>query len=899
MNRVEGVRSIVLVVLGLVFAATTAGAQPCFDVTTFAGRGVGDGGPATAALLSGPRNVTLDTGGNILIADAENARVRRIDANGIITTVAGNGAPGVATDGAKALATTLKEPSGVAVGGTDLFIADAGADVNVVWRVGSDGVIHQFAGSGIQTGSIDGEGGDPSDDLNDGQLAVFATLNTPVRVAVDPSGNVFIADLLNNRVRRVDAASGVMTSAVSGLAAPIGVAIGATDIFIANTGTNQILKAPLAGGPTTVVAGSGATGIAADRDNVDPPLLAALAPLNAAAEVAVDPNGVVYIGDTGNGVVHRVTPDGIIHRVAGTGAFGFKDGIGFLAQFQSPGVALGPGQSLLVPDTNNNRIRRIDPVPTGFTVSTIAGAASGPGDGGPATNAILDRPAGLAVDASNAVLVTEHDSHRVRRIDPSGIITTIVNTHGDNNPATDGQPAATSPLRQPTGVSIDANGNVLIADAQDARVLIVDATGIIRTFAGTAGTPGFAGDGGPATSALLDTPLRMAIAGDGSVYIADFNNNRIRKVGTDGTINTFVGNGGELNQPSGLVFDGGGNLFVADFGHNQVKRIDPNGGVSLIAGNGSPGSVGDNGQAGAAELNGPTDVAFASDGGLLIVDQLNSSIRYVAPGADGSITAGSTITTVIGTGTGGFADGPGPQAALLFPTGIRVDNAGNVLIADRGNQRVRIGKPGTDCAAAEKMCQGAADCDDGDPCTIDTCEATHRCSHTALPADQCHASCAASPNGCIAGGGPAKTDCLAETFVQGGQGGGPPVVKCHDQDQTCDFDANTGSCAFRIACCFNEPGCGASGVTKVIAPGRVGGDILTAVAKLAPSSRAGNSVVFNQPMTTADACGEFTLVRVPLKKNGRKPGKLQLKTVAVGSGRRQRDPDRIRLICLP
>src|SRR5262249_56354543 len=137
---------------------------------------------------------------------------------------------------------------------------------------------------------------------------------------------------------------------------------------------------------------------------------------------------------------------------------------------------------------------------------------------------------------------------------------------------------------------------------------------------------------------------------------------------------TFIGNGAELNQPSGLVFDNGGNLFVADFGHNQVKRIDPNGGVSLIAGNGSAGSVGDNGQAGAAELNGPTDVALASDGGLLIVDQLNSSIRYVAPGADGSITAGSTITTIIGTGTAGFADGPGPQAALLFPTGIRVDN---------------------------------------------------------------------------------------------------------------------------------------------------------------------------------------------------------------------------------
>src|SRR5262249_13752666 len=189
-------------------------------------------------------------------------------------------------------------------------------------------------------------------------------------------------------------------------------------------------------------------------------------------------------------------------------------------------------------------------------------------------------------------LVTEHDSHRVRRIDPAGIITTIVNTAGNNAAATHGQPAVTSPLKQATGVGIDANGNVLIPDAPGAGALLVDAAGVIRTFAGTDGPPGFAGDGGPATSALLDTPLRMALAGDGSVFIADFNNNRVRKVGADGTINTFVGNGGELNQPSGLVFDNGGNLFVAGFGHNQGKRIDPNSRGALIAGNRPPGRRG-------------------------------------------------------------------------------------------------------------------------------------------------------------------------------------------------------------------------------------------------------------------------------------------------------------------
>jgi sugar lactone lactonase YvrE len=888
--------------VALVAAPAVRAAPPCFDVKTFAGRGVGDGGPATAALLSSPRNATLDGAGNILIADADNARVRRIDPSGTITTFAGNGAPGIATDGAAAIATSLKEPSGIAVSGGDVFIADAGANVNTVWRVTPDGVIHRFAGSGVATGSIDGEGGDPSDDLNDGQLALFATLNTPVRVAVDAAGNVFIADLGNNRIRRVDAATGVMTSVASGLAGPVGIAIGGSTLFIANAGTNQILKGSTAGGSTSVFAGTGAVGIAADRDPGDPPLLASNAPLHAPAEVAVganDSSGVVFIGDTGNGIVHRVTPDGIIHRVAGSGIFGFKDGPGFLAQFQSPGVALGPGSSLLVPDADNDRLRRIDPAPpSGYNVTTIAGVAPGPGDGGLATQAVLDRPAGLAVDANANVLVTEHDSHRVRRVDTGGVISTIINKDGVNDSAADGQPAINSPLKQPTGVSVDAKGDVLVADALDHRLLIVDATGLIRTLAGVKNTPGFAGDGGPATSALLDTPLRMALASDGTVYLTDFNNNRVRKIGPDGTINTFVGNGGELNQPSGVVFDSSGNLYVADFGNNRVVRVDPNAGVTLIAGNGTPGYLGDNGQAGAAELNGPTDVAFASDGGLLIVDQQNSVVRYVAPAGDGSLSPGSTIETIIGSGTAGFADGPAPVASLLFPTGIRVDASGNILVADRGNQRVRIASPGTDCPAPTMMCSSASDCDDGNPCTIDACEANHSCSHTALPPDQCQPSCAAEPGGCFTGGGPRKNDCLAETLVKGVQASGVPVVRCKDQDPTCDFDATPGSCGFRLACCFNEPGCSASGVTKVTAKGPAAA-FLSSIAKLGASSQSGNTVVFNAPMTTPDACTELTAVTVSLRRNGKRPGKLQLKVVASGSRKRQKDADKIRLICMP
>src|SRR5262249_34979939 len=156
------------------------------------------------------------------------------------------------------------------------------------------------------------------------------------------------------------------------------------------------------------------------------------ASLNGAAEIAIDASGVVFIGDTGNHVIRSVTTDGMIHRVAGFGIPGFVDNRpGLLAQFNHPGVALGMGQTLLIPDVDNNRIRKFDPSQA-VSVSTIAGGDNSPGDGGPATAALLDRPAGLAIDGAGNVFITEHDSHRVRRVATNGTITTIVNSGGTN-----------------------------------------------------------------------------------------------------------------------------------------------------------------------------------------------------------------------------------------------------------------------------------------------------------------------------------------------------------------------------------------------------------------------------------------------------------------------------------
>ena len=908
-------------VVGLALVATPiVAAEPCFDLGVFAGRGVGDGGAATDAVLGAPREVTSDASGNLFIADTDNARIRRVDAaSGIITTVAGAGAPGAGRDGEQALFARLDNPSGIAVdaAGT-LYVADT--ENHTVWRVTrAGGVLERFIGSGVATGSKDGDhpgasGNDPSDDLNDGQAAVFATLRQPVRIALDSAGHAFVSDLGNNRVRRVDAVTGrieTVASAANGIAEPIGLAFGPDGaLFVANRGSSQILR--IASGTVSVVAGSGTAG---------PPvndIPATTASLNRPGSVAVDDNGVVYIGDTDNHVIRKVGSDGMIRAVAGSGLVGDLDGPGFLSRFNHPGVALAPDGTLLIADVDNNRVRRYDAAADRTT--TIAGGPNLPGDGGPATAAILSRPTGLAVADDGAVYVTEHDSHRVRRIDGSGTISTVVNQRGLNGSPREGFPAINEPLRQPTGVTVNAGG-LLVTDARDHRVFIVGADGLIRTFAGN-GVAGFSGDGGPANTAQLDTPLRLALGADGSVYLADFNNHRIRRIDGSGTITTVAGTGvpgnagdggqataAQLFQPAGLAFDGAGNLYVADFGNHRVRRIDTAGTITTVAGSGTPGTLGDGGAAGSAQLNGPTDVLVLAEGALVIIDQLNNTVRHVAPGTNGAITSGSTITTILGDGRPAFADGPGLAASLLIPTDVAVDATGRLLVADRGNQRVRVATPATDCTPAAPACGGPADCDDADPCTVDTC-AAGACRFDRVGEGDCRPRCAAEPDGCIPGGGPTRFDCLVETLVKAPltirRGFPAPTVRCLDNDPACDYEPAAGQCTFRMAWCLNQTddriACGAAAIGRVVVRGPAAGSVLDAVAKLAPqaASRSGAALVFANPFTTPEACTDLMGISVALRKNGRRPGKLVLKATAVGVGRpRAKDADRVRLVCLP
>ena len=334
-----------------------------------------------------------------------------------------------------------------------------------------------------------------------------------------------------------------------------------------------------------------------------------------------------------------------IATFAGTGTAGFAgdSGTAIQARLANPtGVAVDGAGNLYIADSHNDRIRRVDP---SGTIVTFAGGGNALGDGGPALEAQLDFPADLAVDGAGNVYIADALNRRIRRVDPSG---TIVTFAGGGNALGDGGPALEARLEYPAGVAVDGTGNVYIADLGSNRIRRVDPSGTIATVAGT-GERGFAGDGGAAVEALLANPTDVAVDEAGNIYIADAYNGRIRRVDISGTIATiagtgergFAGDGGpavdaQLADPLGVAVDRAGNLYIADAYNYRIRRVDPSGTIATIAGTGERGFAGDGETAVTARLDLPTGVDVDGAGNLYIADAYGNRILKLAP-ADGSI----------------------------------------------------------------------------------------------------------------------------------------------------------------------------------------------------------------------------------------------------------------------
>ena len=623
--------------LNAVFKADSSGV-----VTRIAGTGLpgfsGDGGPALSAKISGPQGVAVDAAGNVYIADTGNQRIRKIGAAGTITTVAGNGSCcGDTGDGGPATSAQIGIPYGVAVDSSgNLYLSDTLN--NVIRKATASGTITTVAGNG--TYGYSGDGG----------AATSAQFWGPYAVAVDASGNLYIADRYNSRVRMVSA-SGIVTT----------------------------------------VAGNGNCGFSGDGGP------ATSACLDWPSGVALDAAGDFYIADSNNNRIRQVTSGGTITTVAGNGTVGDSGdgGAAASAQLYYPdSVAVDTGGNLHITDSGNARIRLVS---AAGTISTVVGGATG--DGALGVFGFLNQPAGVARDNAGNTYIADASDNRVRKVAPNGVITTVAGT-GEPGFSGDGGAAASAQLRNPYGVAVDASGNLYIADSGNWRIRKIGGAGTITTVAGNGSCCGYTGDGGAATSAQIGLPYGLAVDSSGNLYLSDIDNNVIRKVAPSGTIATVAGNGthgysgdggaatsAQFWGPYGVAVDASGNLFVADRYNQRIRRVSASGIVSTVAGNGNCCYSGDGGPATSASLGDPSGVTVDAAGNLYIADYDTNRIRQVS--------SGGTITTVAGDGDVGLSGdgGPAPGATLQSPWGISVDTAGIVAFADSYNNAVRLLTP--------------------------------------------------------------------------------------------------------------------------------------------------------------------------------------------------------------
>ncbi|MFZ0760225.1 MAG: choice-of-anchor D domain-containing protein [Candidatus Sulfotelmatobacter sp.] len=714
----------------LLLLAGAANAQEDY-INVFAGGGP-NGVAATVAAVYQPTNIAVDSSGNIYFSSAYSSYQHRVwkitKSTGILTIVAGSYSDGYGGDGKLAVNALLNTPLGMAVDHAgNVFIAD---QHNCIVRevTASTGDITTVAGTPVTcesgTGTTIGNGGP----------ATKAYLYYPTGVAIDKNGNLFIADQYNHQIRIVACAT------------------------VTSTGGTCAVNSGETKGDIYTVAGDGTAGYNGDSQ------AAIAAELYYPYGVTTDTAGNLYIADEYNQRVRRVAcgtgissctapsgeTKGDIYTLAGDGTAGYNgDGItASTAEVYYPTtVSVDNAGNLFLADYYNQRIREVSCATktssgtactastnqTAGEIFTVVGTGS-PGyndDGQSATGAEIYYATGVAVDSAGDLFVADQDNYRIREVPcdvstltctvPTGDTKQFIYTVGGTGGTTfygNDIPATGAELYYPTGAASDSSGNIYIADYDDCVVQKVSATGEISVFAGTLGACSYSGDGGAATSANLNHPNRVVVDSKDNVFISDYYNCLIRKV-TGGTITSVVGkspslacgysgDGGaataaELDEPIGINLDASGNLYIADYG-NQVIRVvscltvtstgatctpktgETRGDIYTFAGDHTLGAgySGDGGPATSAQLYYPYDVAADAAGNVYVADTYNMRIRIVDPAGIISTFAGNGATGY--QGDGGLAG----DTSLYYPTGVGIDGAGDVLIADQDNERVRL-----------------------------------------------------------------------------------------------------------------------------------------------------------------------------------------------------------------
>jgi sugar lactone lactonase YvrE len=703
-------------------------------ITTYAGTlgaygFAGDGQLATAAKLFNPWQITFDPSGNLYIADPGNARIRKVDLAGKISTFAGDGSTSFDIfHGQPAITAHINGPTGVAADSLgNVFIASIQAAARVdafgnIWSEANGAASFLAIGPGnrlvatssceailipsslvpvVLAGSSNQAG--CSGNSGDGGPATAAQFNTLYGVAVDGSGDVFVGDRINKRVRRIQAyRAPVAPTAVSAVAASNRAAVqwtapsasgglpildyavtpytGSTAHPAVHVSTTSTPVTGLINGTTytfTVAASNGwATGPASAPSAAVTPVLTAVGTILTFAggpgsgvatgigqvpyALAVDNNANdLYVGDLASPVVRDLNLNNNQESVlAGSDGYGFAGDGGppLSALMEGAGAIAACGGYTYIADTLNYVIRIVDHN-TG-KIRTVAGTGTPgySGDGGPGTQAQISRVLGLACRTGGGVYISDSDNGAVRILDQSGVIYTWWK----------GLSFPTGLVELPTPTPVD---DVAVADAGADNAVLELTDKQPYLIAGTPGHAGYAGDGGPSYQALLNNPRAVALYGTWPytlMYVADTGNNQVRLVDLYNlAINSFAGG---FNQPTGLAV-ANITLYVADTGNLRVAAVAVSGvPVTTVAGNGTPSLGGDGGPAGSAEMGNPYAVALDASGNEYIADNQDNVIRKVD-------TSG-TITTFVGLPT------------LNDPRGVAVDAAGNVYVSDSGSGRI-------------------------------------------------------------------------------------------------------------------------------------------------------------------------------------------------------------------